>query len=164
MYKRQEQGSASYVTPIVRKLAAERGVDLSSVRGTGVGGRIRKEDVLAAAKPVAAAAAAPAAVKASAPAEVSPLRGTTQPMSRLRKVIAQRAVESMQATAQLTTVVEVDVTRVAKLREAKKAEFLEKTGTKLSFMPFFAAAAAEALRSFPIINATVCLLYTSRCV
>jgi len=76
-------------------------------------------------------------------------------MSRLRKVIAQRAVESLHATAQLTTMVEVDVTRVAQLREAKKAEFLEKTGTKLSFMPFFAVAAAEALRRYPVINASV---------
>ncbi|MBN9612620.1 MAG: 2-oxo acid dehydrogenase subunit E2, partial [Actinobacteria bacterium] len=94
-------------------------------------------------------------VAAPAPAEVSTLRGTSQKMSRLRKVIAERAVESLQQTAQLTTVVEVDVTRVARLRDAKKAEFLEKTGNKLSFLPFFAAAAAEALRSYPVINATV---------
>src|SRR5690606_16094145 len=86
---------------------------------------------------------------------ISELRGTTQPMSRLRKVIAQRAVESMQGTAQLTTVVEVDVTKIARLRDAKKAEFLEKTGSKLSFMPFFALAAAEALRTYPIVNSTV---------
>ncbi len=149
-----EQPASNYVTPIVRKLAADRGVDLTTVRGTGVGGRIRKEDVIAAAQTVAAPVAESAAT-APAPVEVSPLRGTTQPMSRLRKVIAQRAVESLQASAQLTTVVEVDVTRVAKFRDAKKAEFLTKTGTKLSFLPFFAAAAAEALRSFPIINATV---------
>ncbi len=151
-----EQSPASYVTPIVRKLAADRGVDLATVRGTGVGGRIRKEDVIAAAQTTAAPAASDAAAApAFAPAEVSPLRGTNQPMSRLRKVIAQRAVESLHASAQLTTVIEVDVTRVAKFREAKKAEFLEKTGTKLSFLPFFAAAAAEALRTFPIVNATV---------
>lgn len=150
-----EQAPASatsgYVTPIVRKLAAEQGVDLSQVRGTGVGGRIRKEDVLAAAaqRPTASTAAA------AAPPVISELRGTTQPMSRLRKVIAQRAVESMQGTAQLTTVVEVDVTKIARLRDAKKAEFLEKTGSKLSFMPFFALAAAEALRTYPIVNSTV---------
>ncbi|MGD9607110.1 MAG: 2-oxoglutarate dehydrogenase, E2 component, dihydrolipoamide succinyltransferase [Leucobacter sp.] len=147
--------NAGYVTPIVRKLAQQAGVDLSTVVGTGVGGRIRKEDVQA-----AAAAAAPAQAEAPASAapvavEVSPLRGTTQKMSRLRKVIAERAVESLQQTAQLTTVVEVDVTRVARLRDAKKAEFLDKTGNKLSFMPFFALAAAEALRTYPIINATV---------
>ena len=144
--------TGAYVTPIVRKLAHESGVDLSTVVGTGVGGRIRKEDVQA------AAAAAPAAASAAAEApavEVSALRGTTQPMSRLRKVIAERAVESLQHTAQLTSVVEVDVTRVARLRDAKKAEFLEKTGNKLSFLPFFAMAAAEALRTYPIINATV---------
>lgn len=152
------QAASSYVTPIVRKLAAERGVDLSSVTGSGVGGRIRKEDVLAAAERASSAPAGDSATTAVAPApvaEISPLRGTTQSMSRLRKVIAQRAVESMQATAQLTTMVEVDVTRVARLREAKKAEFLEKSGSKLSFLPFFALAAAEALRSYPIINATV---------
>ncbi|MFV0435071.1 MAG: 2-oxoglutarate dehydrogenase, E2 component, dihydrolipoamide succinyltransferase [Leucobacter sp.] len=148
--------SAGYVTPIVRKLAHDSGVDLSQVKGTGVGGRIRKEDVLAAAKPAPAAAApAPAAAPAAPVAEVSPLRGTTQKMSRLRKVIAERAVASLQSTAQLTTVIEVDVTRVARLRQAKKDEFLAKTGSKLSFMPFFALAAAEALRTYPIINATV---------
>lgn len=136
----------------MRKLAAEHGVDLATVVGTGVGGRIRKEDVIAAATPTQSVTA-PAA---QAPAvEVSPLRGTTQKMSRLRKVIAERAVESLQATAQLTTVVEVDVTRIAALRQAKKDAFLQHTGTKLSFLPFFALAAAEALRTYPVINATV---------
>lgn len=144
---------SGYVTPIVRKLASEHHVDLSKVTGTGVGGRIRKEDVLAAATQAAPAASTPTATAPTV--TVSPLRGTNQPMSRLRKVIASRAVESMQATAQLTTVIEVDVTRVAQLRQARKEEFLQKTGTKLSFLPFFAAAAAEALRAYPIINATV---------
>jgi len=146
----------SYVTPLVRRLAQQQGVDLATVTGTGVGGRIRKEDVLHAAE--AAAAPAPAAAPAaSAPAEVeiSPLRGTTQPMSRLRKVLAERAVASMQATAQLTTVVEVDVTKLANYRDTVKADFQAKTGDKLSFLPFFALAAAEALQSNPVINATV---------
>uniref|UniRef100_UPI0028ADC203 2-oxo acid dehydrogenase subunit E2 n=1 Tax=Microbacterium sp. TaxID=51671 RepID=UPI0028ADC203 len=143
-----------YVTPLVRRLAAQQGVDLATVKGTGVGGRIRKEDVLKAAETATAAPAA-AATPAPAPLEVSPLRGTTQPMSRLRKVLAKRAVESMQQTAQLTTVVEVDVTALAEYRDSVKASFLEKTGDKLSFLPFFALAAAEALQAFPIINATV---------
>ncbi|SDR67773.1 2-oxoglutarate dehydrogenase, E2 component, dihydrolipoamide succinyltransferase [Agrococcus carbonis] len=145
--------SAAYVTPIVRKLANEKGVDLGSLQGTGVGGRIRKEDVLAAAE--AAPAAAPAAA-AAAPieAEVSELRGTTAKMSRLRKIVATRAVESMQTLAQLTTVVEVDVTKVAQLREAKKAAFQEETGNKLTFLPFFTQAAVQALKSHPLINAT----------
>lgn len=143
-----------YVTPLVRRLAAQQGVDLATVKGTGVGGRIRKEDVLKAAETATAAPAA-AAAPAPAPLEVSPLRGTTQPMSRLRKVLAKRAVESMQQTAQLTTVVEVDVTALAEYRDSVKASFLEKTGDKLSFLPFFALAAAEALQAFPIINATV---------
>ncbi|WP_375389859.1 2-oxoglutarate dehydrogenase, E2 component, dihydrolipoamide succinyltransferase [uncultured Amnibacterium sp.] len=149
--------SAPYVTPIVRKLANDRGVDLGSVQGSGVGGRIRKEDVIAAAEAAAPAAAeAPAAAPAPAkPVEPSPLRGTTVKMSRLRKVVAERAVVSMQSTAQLTTVVEVDVTAVAKLRGAVKDEFLAKTGQKLSFLPFFALAAVEALQQYPIINATV---------
>ena len=153
----QAEPGSGYVTPIVRKLANERGVDLANVKGTGVGGRIRKEDVLAAAEQAAPAAQAPAAEAAPARAEVqvSELRGTTQKMSRLRKVIAERAVASLQGTAQLTTVVEVDVTKVAKFRQAHKDEFLEKTGNKLSFLPFFALAAAEALRTYPIINATV---------
>jgi 2-oxoglutarate dehydrogenase E2 component (dihydrolipoamide succinyltransferase) len=138
------------VTPIVRKLANEAGVDLSTIEGTGVGGRIRKQDIAAAqAASAAPAAAAPAAV------EVSPLRGTTQPMSRLRKVVAERAVISMQTSAQLTTVVEVDVTRVAMLRDKVKADFQAKTGTKLSFLPFFALAAAEALQANPVVNATI---------
>jgi len=141
------------VTPIVRKLANEQGVDLASVTGTGVGGRIRKQDVISAQAPTAAPAAA--AAQARTPLETSPLRGTTVPMTRLRKVVAERAVVSMTSTAQLTTVVEVDVTRVARLRDRVKGDFLAKTGNKLSFLPFFALAAAEALRAFPIINSTV---------
>ena len=146
-----------YVTPIVRKLAQERGVDLSTIVGTGVGGRIRKEDVLNAVveAPAAATLAAAGTADTPTPFEVSPLRGTTQKMSRLRKVISQRAVESMTQTAQLTTVVEVDVTRVAELRNRRKAEFLEKTGSKLSYLPFFTLAAIEALQTYPIINSTV---------
>ncbi|HLS93422.1 MAG TPA: 2-oxoglutarate dehydrogenase, E2 component, dihydrolipoamide succinyltransferase, partial [Microbacterium sp.] len=146
-----------YVTPLVRKLAQQKGVDLSTVKGTGVGGRIRKDDVLAAASAPAAAPAS-SAPAASAPAtklETSPLRGTTQPMSRLRKVVASRAVESLNTTAQLTTVVEVDVTKLATFRDQKKGEFLEKTGNKLSFLPFFALAAVEALKAYPVINSTV---------
>ncbi len=122
--------------------------------GSGVGGRIRKQDILDASAPAAPAAAAAPVAAAAAP-EVSPLRGTTQPMSRLRKVVAERAVLSMQSSAQLTTVVEVDVTKVAALRDRVKADFQAKTGTKLSFLPFFALAAAEALKTYPVINATI---------
>ena len=148
----------TYVTPLVRRLAQQQGVDLASISGTGVGGRIRKEDVLQAAEAAKAApaAAAPAAATPAAPAlEVSELRGTTAPMSRLRKVLAERAVASMQQTAQLTTVVKVDVTRVAAYRAAVQKDFVAATGGKLSFLPFFVLAAAEALQAFPIINATV---------
>ncbi|GAA1960200.1 2-oxoglutarate dehydrogenase, E2 component, dihydrolipoamide succinyltransferase [Microbacterium aquimaris] len=141
-----------YVTPLVRRLAHQQGVDLTTVTGTGVGGRIRKEDVLKAAE--APAAVAPAA-DGPVEIEVSPLRGTTQPMSRLRKVLAERAVASMQSTAQLTTVVEVDVTKLSKYRDSVKKDFQAKTGDKLSFLPFFALAAAEALQTYPIINSTV---------
>ena len=150
-----DTSNAGYVTPLVRKLANEKGVDLSSLAGTGVGGRIRKQDVLEAA--TAAAPAVPAAETAKAPTklETSPLRGTTVPMSRLRKVVAERAVASMQGTAQLTTVVEADVTKIAAFRDKVKGEFQQKTGQKLSFLPFFAKAAVEALRAYPIINATV---------
>lgn len=149
--------AAPYVTPIVRKLAHDRGVDLSALTGSGVGGRIRKEDVLAAAEAQASAASTPAAAspEPAKPVEPSPLRGTTVKMSRLRKVVAERAVVSMQSTAQLTTVVEADVTAVARLRDAVKGEFQQKTGQKLSFLPFFALAAVEALQQYPIINATV---------
>jgi len=135
----------------VRKLASDQGVDLSNVTGTGIGGRIRKEDVLHAV-PVSGVVAP---VKARTPLTVSALRGTSVPMSRLRKVVAERAVASMQQTAQLTTVVEVDVTRVAQLRDRVKSSFVQQTGVKLSFMPFFAVAAAEALQAYPVINASV---------
>lgn len=145
-----DQTGSTYVTPIVRKLAADTGVDLGTVMGTGVGGRIRKQDVLAAANTSGAGAAEAAPVL-----ETSPLRGTSVPMSRLRKVVAERAVVSMQSSAQLTTVVEVDVTAVAALRSRIKDEFEQKTGVKLSFLPFFTLAAAEALKAFPIINATI---------
>ncbi|WP_411721082.1 2-oxoglutarate dehydrogenase, E2 component, dihydrolipoamide succinyltransferase [Mycetocola sp.] len=144
-------GGSGYVTPLVRRLANQQGVDLSSITGTGVGGRIRKEDVLQAGS-TASASNAPAK---AAPLEVSPLRGTTQPMSRLRKVVAERAVISMQSSAQLTSVVEVDVTNIATLRDRVKNDFQSKTGNKLSFLPFFALAAAEALKAFPVVNATI---------
>ncbi|HSX68632.1 2-oxoglutarate dehydrogenase, E2 component, dihydrolipoamide succinyltransferase, partial [Nocardioides sp.] len=145
--------SPSYVTPLVRKLAAKHGVDLSSVKGSGVGGRIRKQDVLDAAKAPAAAEAPAAAAAPAAPAAASPLRGKTEPLSRLRQVIAKRMVESLQTAAQLTCVMEVDVTGVARILEASKADFLAREGVKLSYTPFFAKAAADALKQHPKLNA-----------
>jgi len=173
-----EEFGGAYVTPLVRKLAAEHNVDLSSVSGTGVGGRIRKQDVLEAARarsdeqaaateaaadaqpaavppaaaPVRPSAAAPPAAPQVAP---SPQRGTTERMSRLRTVIAQRMVESLQVSAQLTTVVEVDVTRIARLRERAKADFQAREGVRLSFLPFFAVAAVEALKQHSKVNASI---------
>jgi 2-oxoglutarate dehydrogenase E2 component (dihydrolipoamide succinyltransferase) len=144
---------AGYVTPLVRKLAAEIGIDLSRISGTGVGGRIRKDDILSANSAPVAPAAAP--VAAHVPGVASALRGTVEPMSRLRKVLAERAVASMISTAQLTTVVEVDVTRIAHLRARVQTQFVAATGGKLNFMPFFALAAAEALRVHPKLNATI---------
>lgn len=149
------ESDPNYVTPIVRKLASDLGVDLAKVQGTGIGGRIRKEDVVAAGSQPATQAPAAQPPAAQAPVESSALRGTSEPMTRLRKVLAERAVASMQQSAQLTTVVEVDVTAIAQLRDRVKADFLAKTGNKLSFMPFFTLAAAEALRAHPKINSTV---------
>ncbi len=157
----------AYVTPIVRKLASELGVNLSNVTGTGIGGRIRKEDVQSAA-PKAAPAAVASTPTVTAPAAsatpaqnsasivpVSPLRGTTVKMSRLRKVIATRMVESLQVSAQLTTVIEVDVTKVARLRDRAKATFEAREGVKLSFLPFFAVSVCEALKQHPVLNSSV---------
>ncbi|WUH96532.1 2-oxoglutarate dehydrogenase, E2 component, dihydrolipoamide succinyltransferase [Spirillospora sp. NBC_00431] len=176
-------GESPYVTPLVRKLAAEHGVDLDSLTGTGVGGRIRKQDVLEAARaaqqaarqqaaaPAPAAPAAPAAAPAAAPqapagrhaapapagapAEQLELRGRTEKMSRMRQTIARRMVESLQVSAQLTTVVEVDITKIARLREQAKAEFQSREGVKLSFLPFFALATVEALKAHPKLNAVI---------
>ena len=161
-------GEASgYVTPIVRKYAKEKGIDLAEVTGTGVGGRIRRQDIDAlveakrqaeeAQKQAAAAKApAPAAASSSKPsAEAEQLRGTTQKMSRLRQVISERMVDSLKVSAQLTTVIEADVTRIVALRGAKKEEFQAKTGAKLTFLPFFVKAAIDALKSHPKINASI---------
>ena len=182
-------GDGPYVTPLVRKLAAEHGVELDSVSGTGVGGRIRKQDVLDAARarreaeaarpvearppaapaapaappaPAAAAPAAPAGDRAARPTAPSRpalvpsgLRGTTQRLSRPRQVIAQRMVESLQTSAQLTTVVEADVTAIARLRHRTRADFEAREGVKLSFLPFFALAAVEALKAYPMVNAVI---------
>ncbi len=157
----------AYVTPLVRKLAAEHDVNLSGLAGTGVGGRIRKQDVLEAARAKQASPAQPEAPQAPAtqpagtpsrqPARVaaSPLRGTTEKMSRLRTVIAHRMVESMQVSAQLTTVVEVDVTGVARLRSRAKADFEAREGVRLSFLPFFAVATVEALKQHPKVNGSI---------
>jgi 2-oxoglutarate dehydrogenase E2 component (dihydrolipoamide succinyltransferase) len=149
----------------VRKLAGENSVDLGSVKGTGIGGRIRKQDVLdsaaaaqsaSAARSTAAVASAPApATSATISAGVSPKRGTTEKMSRLRKVIAARMVESLQVSAQLTSVLEVDVTKIARLRDKAKRDFETREGTKLSFLPFFALAAVEALKAHPSVNSSV---------
>ena len=191
----QGDDSGAYVTPLVRKLAAEHDVDLGGIKGTGVGGRIRKQDVLEAAraKQPAAPAEQPAEQPAGEPAEqpvgssngqavpvtspvssapgpanpaavetqpaprvaASPLRGRTEKMSRLRSIIAKRMTESLQASAQLTTVVEVDVTRIARLRQQAKADFERREGVKLSFLPFFAVAVVEALKQHPNVNASV---------
>ena len=153
------QPTDAYVTPIVRKLANDLGVNLASVKGTGIGGRIRREDVEAAAPrsaaPVASAPAAQAPRAAAPVVAASPLRGTTVTMSRLRKVIAARMVESLQVSAQLTTVIEVDVTKIARLRDRSKATFEAREGVKLSFLPFFAVATCEALKQHPVLNSSV---------
>jgi pyruvate dehydrogenase E2 component (dihydrolipoamide acetyltransferase) len=186
-------GDTPYVTPLVRKLAAEHAVSLDQVSGTGVGGRIRKQDVIEAARaqrtaaaeaaaapppaapastaPVSTAPASSSAPASTAPASTAPastaastprpaivpssLRGTTQKLSRARQVIAQRMMESLHTTAQLTTVVEVDVTAIARLRERAKADFEAREGVKLSFLPFFALAAIEALKVHPKLNAVL---------
>lgn len=187
-----EEGEAglAYVTPLVRRLAAEQGVDLAAVRGTGLGGRVRKQDVIDAAQtstsqpdspavaaPAATAVEPPAAVQAPAATVSQPLvtsepapqrtaaatgaaaaaglRGRTEKLSRLRQVIAQRMVESLQVSAQLTTVVEVDVTKIARLRQQAKAAFESREGVKLSFLPFFAVAAIEALKLHPVVNSSI---------
>lgn len=157
--------SQAYVTPIVRKLAADNGIDLASVKGSGIGGRIRKQDVqdaidakakAEAPAPAAAPAAAAAPSKKEAPkVEVSPLRGTEEKMSRLRKIVASRMVESLQTQAQLTTAVEVDMTRIAALRARAKNDFLAREGAKLTFLPFIMQAAVEALKAHPKLNAEI---------
>ena len=151
------QPTDAYVTPLVRKLANDLGVNLAQVKGTGIGGRIRREDVEALSKPASAAPVATNAPTASKPAAVavSPLRGTTVTMSRLRKVIAARMVESLQVSAQLTTVIEVDVTKIARLRDKAKSTFEAREGVKLSFLPFFAVAVCEALKQHPVLNSSV---------
>jgi pyruvate dehydrogenase E2 component (dihydrolipoamide acetyltransferase) len=163
---------AGYVTPLVRKLAAQHDVDLSSVTGSGVGGRVRKQDVLEAARkaeeaarPAAAAAAAPSAPSGAGTSPVAPTaapsvapdsrRGTTEKISRLRKIIAERMIDSLQTSAQLTQVIEVDVTNIARLRESVKADFLAREGVKLTYLPFFAKATIDALKQHPKLNATI---------
>ncbi|MFE2296005.1 2-oxoglutarate dehydrogenase, E2 component, dihydrolipoamide succinyltransferase [Streptomyces sp. NPDC059452] len=151
----------AYVTPLVRKLASENNVDLGSVKGTGVGGRIRKQDVVAAAEAAKAAAAAPAPAAAPAAAakapklEASPLRGQTVKMTRMRKVIGDNMMKALHSQAQLTSVVEVDITKLMKLRNQAKAAFAAREGVKLSPMPFFVKAAAQALKAHPVINARI---------
>ncbi|MFE0646517.1 2-oxoglutarate dehydrogenase, E2 component, dihydrolipoamide succinyltransferase [Streptomyces sp. NPDC058877] len=148
----------AYVTPLVRKLATENGVDLATVKGSGVGGRIRKQDVLAAAeaKKAAPAPAAPAAAAPKAPAlEVSPLRGQTVKMTRMRKVIGDNMMKALHGQAQLSSVVEVDITKLMKLRGRAKDAFAAREGVKLSPMPFFVKAAAQALKAHPVINARI---------
>ena len=166
--KQESSGdSTPYVTPLVRKLAADNDVDLASVKGTGVGGRIRKQDVLAAAEakkaPAQAAApeSAPAAAKAPAAAtagvrpELAHLRGTTQKINRIRQITAKKTRESLQSTAQLTQTFEVDVTTIAALRSKAKSTFQKNEGVNLTYLPFFAKAVVEALKAHPNVNASI---------
>ncbi|WP_020671436.1 2-oxoglutarate dehydrogenase, E2 component, dihydrolipoamide succinyltransferase [Amycolatopsis nigrescens] len=167
------QGTGPYVTPLVRKLASEHDIDLNALTGSGVGGRIRKQDVLAAveekqkqptpAAPAApsaqssapAAASAPAARRSSEPSpELAALRGTVQKANRIRQITATKTRESLQISAQLTQVHEVDVTKIAKLRQRAKAAFKEREGVNLTFLPFFAKATVEALKQHPNVNAS----------
>lgn len=170
-----EDAVSGYVTPLVRRLASETGVDLTKVAGTGAGGRITKADVLGAVgnQPVPAAAVVPSSTPAGTPASTpapattpaparpapaaptGPVPGTTEKLSRLRKVIAERMVESLRVSAQLTTVVEVDVTRITTLRNRVKTSFEQREGVKLTFMPFFVKAAVEALKQYPQVNASI---------
>ena len=160
----EPSGDSPYVTPLVRKLAAENGIDLGSLKGTGVGGRIRKQDVLAAAeakRAPAAPAAAPSAPAASAPAPavaapsaLAHLRGTTQKANRIRQLTAKKTRESLQATAQLTQTHEVDMTKIVALRARAKNEFAEREGVNLTYLPFIARAAIDALKAHPNINAS----------
>ncbi len=160
---RRAGDASAYVTPLVRKLAAENGIDLAGIAGTGIGGRIRKQDVLDAVEKAKAPAPAPEqpaaapAAPAAAPAATATdsRRGTREKMTRLRKIIAARMVESLQVSAQLTTVVEVDMTKVARLRDRAKGDFEKREGTKLSFLPFIALATCEALKAHPGINASI---------
>ncbi|KPN18916.1 2-oxoglutarate dehydrogenase, E2 component, dihydrolipoamide succinyltransferase [Arthrobacter sp. Edens01] len=158
---KEESGSGTYVTPLVRKLANEHGVDLSTVKGTGVAGRIRKQDVLAAAESAKAeepAAAAPSSSDKAAPAKISEesakLRGTTVKAPRIRQTIARRMKESLDTSAQLTQVQEVDMTRIATMRQKAKAGFKEQNGANLTFLPFIAKAVVEALKAHPKLNAS----------
>jgi pyruvate dehydrogenase E2 component (dihydrolipoamide acetyltransferase) len=173
----EDRSGAPYVTPLVRKLAIEHGIDLSTVQGTGVGGRIRKQDVLAAVKapepepepepePAPEPAPTPSIARPQPPsttatpgtmpsAVVPELRGRTEKMSRMRSVIAKRMVESLQVSAQLTTVVEADITRLARLRDRIKRDFEAREGVKLSLLPFFAQATVEALKQHPKVNASI---------
>jgi len=153
-----QSNAGAYTTPLVRQLAREKGIDLSQVKGSGVGGRIRKEDILNFV-PAAPSTATPAATftpKPTTPAATpSALRGRTEATTRLRRVIAERMVQSLQTSAQLTSVVEVDVTRISQLRDKVKNEFLKREGVKLTFLPFFAKATIEALKIHPVLNSTL---------
>ncbi|KAA6222324.1 2-oxoglutarate dehydrogenase, E2 component, dihydrolipoamide succinyltransferase [Streptomyces albofaciens JCM 4342] len=152
------EADAAYVTPLVRKLAQENGVNLATVKGTGVGGRIRKQDVIAAAeaaKQAAPAAAAPAATSKAPAIEASPLRGQTVKMPRMRKVIGDNMMKALHGQAQLTSVVEVDITKIMRMRNKAKDAFAQREGVKLSPMPFFVKAAVQALKAHPVVNARI---------
>ena len=160
----QTSANDSFTTPIVRKLAKEQGVDLSQIKGTGVNGRVRKDDVLNVAKSNAAptsqspspvATTPPQAANTSAPVAQESVLGKVEQTSRLRRVIAERMVKSLHISAQLTSVIEVDVTKISGLRNKVKDSFVAREGVKLSYLPFFAKVSIESLNEFPIVNATI---------
>jgi pyruvate dehydrogenase E2 component (dihydrolipoyllysine-residue acetyltransferase) len=161
-HEEEGDGDRTRSSPLVRRLARDNNVDLGQVQGTGMGGRITKQDIMAFIDKQGTAAPAPPSSAASAPAPSParpsapvPIPGEVVPMSQMRKIISQRMIESRRTSAHVHNLFEVDMTRIVNLRNKLKNGFEQRYGVRLTFMPFFVRAAIIALQQFPILNASV---------